>query len=153
MPGGSFCGPLRLPAPAIPADADAATVRRLVEGAILPDLLARETATALLESTGADAIVVFVTLAGGETRVLASAGCDAVVASALARAAARGSREFDGGLVLVEALGKELDGARACAIVTSQPSDAIRAPLSDVRHCRPSGFPAVRHARTAAARG
>ena len=34
-----------------PADADEAVVRRLVTAAILPDLLARETATALLEKT------------------------------------------------------------------------------------------------------
>ena len=39
------------------ADADEAVVRRLVEAAILPELLARETATALIETIEADAVV------------------------------------------------------------------------------------------------
>jgi DNA-binding NtrC family response regulator/tetratricopeptide (TPR) repeat protein len=113
-------------APDVPADLDAATVRRLVEAAILPDLLARETATALLESTGADASVVFVATAAGDVRVLAAAGCEPVVAQALARAASRRTKEFAGGLVLVEGLGKEFDGTRACAIVTSEPTELQR---------------------------
>ena len=43
----------------LPADADEAVVRRLVDAAILPDLLAREAATTLLETIEADAAVVF----------------------------------------------------------------------------------------------
>ncbi|HWN86383.1 MAG TPA: sigma-54 dependent transcriptional regulator, partial [Vicinamibacterales bacterium] len=112
--------------PAPPADADEATVRRLVEASILPELLARETATALLESTDADAAAVFVTSPRGEARVLASAGGDESVARALAQAAARGHREFGGALLLMEPLGKDGDGTRACVVVTSQPSDELR---------------------------
>jgi DNA-binding NtrC family response regulator/tetratricopeptide (TPR) repeat protein len=115
-----------VPAVALPADADAATVRRLVEAAILPELLARETATALIESTDAEAIVVFVKTDGGETRMLASAGCDSDAARALARAAIDGVHAFNGGALLVEPLGKDADGARMCAIVTTRPSDVVR---------------------------
>ncbi len=64
----------RVQAVSSPADVDEAVVRRLVEAAILPELLARETATALLETTDADAAVVFVATPAGEVRVLASAG-------------------------------------------------------------------------------
>jgi hydrogenase-4 transcriptional activator len=110
----------------LPADADAAAVRRLTEAAILPELLARETATALLESSDADAIVVFVKTSGGDVRILASAGGDAELPRALARAALDGAREFNGGFVIVEPLGKEADGTRLCAIVTSRPTETVR---------------------------
>ena len=112
--------------PAAPSDADEATVRRLVEAAILPDLLARETATALLESSDADAVVVVVTSPRGETRVLAAAGCDESVARALAQAATRGQREFGSALLLTESLGKDGDAARTCVVLTSKPDDALR---------------------------
>ena len=39
-----------------PADADDALVRRLVDAAVLPDLLARELAATLLEAVTADAL-------------------------------------------------------------------------------------------------
>jgi DNA-binding NtrC family response regulator/tetratricopeptide (TPR) repeat protein len=106
------------PAPTSPTDADEAMVRRLIEAAILPELLARETATALLETTESDAVVVFVS-AGDGPRMLASAGCDAAFAQALARAAATGSCEIAGGVLLTEGLGKDHDGRRACAIHSS----------------------------------
>ena len=83
-------------------------VRRLVDAAILPELLARETATALLETMEVDASIVFVAPAGGDVRVLAAAGCDADVARALARAASQGTREFGDGLrLLTEPLGAD----------------------------------------------
>jgi hypothetical protein len=72
-----------------PADADDAIVRRIVDAAALPDLLGRETTSALIEATGGDAAVLFVALAGGDVRVVASAGCDPDTARALARHAAR----------------------------------------------------------------
>ena len=74
---------------AAPADVDEAVVRRLVEAAILPELLARETATAVLETTEAEAAVVFVATPGGDVRVLAQAACDA---AAPARSRARPRR-------------------------------------------------------------
>ena len=107
--------------PVMPAaDAEEAVVRRLVEAAILPELLARETATALLEAMQADAAVVFVAPSGGEVRVVAAAGCDGEVARSLARAASQGSREFGDGLLLTETLGKDYDGTRSCTIVAGK---------------------------------
>ena len=103
-----------------PADADEAVVRRLVTAAILPDLLARETATALLETIEADAAIVFVTVPGGEVRVVAAAGCDGDVARSLGRAAALGSREYGESLLLTEPLGSDYDGPRTCAIVAAE---------------------------------
>jgi DNA-binding NtrC family response regulator len=101
-------------------DADEAVIRRLIDAAIFPELLGRETATALLETTEADAAVVFVAPPGGEVRVTAAAGCDAGVAGALARAASQGSREFGEGLLLTEAVGKDHDGNRFCTIVAAK---------------------------------
>ncbi|OFW01999.1 MAG: hypothetical protein A3I61_00570 [Acidobacteria bacterium RIFCSPLOWO2_02_FULL_68_18] len=102
------------------ADADEAVVRRLIEAAILPDLLAREAATALVETLEADAAIIFVAPPGGEVRVVASCGCDSDVARALARAAAQGSREYGEGLLLSEALGRDSDGPRRCVIVAAR---------------------------------
>ena len=51
-----------------PADADDALVRRLVDAAVLPDLLARELAATLLEAVTADVAVVFAELPGGDVR-------------------------------------------------------------------------------------
>ena len=104
---------------ALPGDMDDAVVRRLVDAAIMPELLARETATALLEATNADASVVFVAPAGGEVRVLASSGCDTPVARALARAAAQGSHAYGEGMLVTEPLGRDHDGGRFCTIVAT----------------------------------
>ncbi len=103
-----------------PHDADEAVIRRLVDAAILPELLARETATALVETIEADAAVVFVAAPGGEVRVVAAAGCDIDVARALARAASQGSREYGEDLLLTESLGRDHDGPRACTIVAAR---------------------------------
>src|SRR5471032_976710 len=73
-----------------PADADDAIVRRIVDAAALPDLLGRETASALLEAASADCAVIYVSLAGGDVRVVASAGCDGDAARTMARSAVNG---------------------------------------------------------------
>ena len=104
-----------------PADADDALVRRLVDAAILPELLARETAAALLEGTGGDAAAVFVASPGGDVRVVATAGCDAEVGRALARAAAAGSRSYFEGLIATDILGRDYDGIRHCVVASPQP--------------------------------
>jgi DNA-binding NtrC family response regulator/tetratricopeptide (TPR) repeat protein len=101
-----------------PADADDALVRRLVDAAILPDLLARETAAALLEGTLADASVVFVAGPGGDVRVAAAAGCDSDVARAVARAASFGGRSYGDGLLVTEPLGRDYDGVRYCTVAS-----------------------------------
>jgi len=111
-----------LPADVIvsPADADDAVVRRLIDASVLPDLLARETVTAVLEATEADAAVIFVVPGAGEVRVVAMAGCDAAVARALARAAAQGNSAYGEGLLLTEPLGRGHDGPRHCTVVAAQ---------------------------------
>src|SRR5205807_3263390 len=83
-----------------PADADDAIVRRIVDAAALPELLGRETATALFEAAAADCSVVFVELAGGDVRVVASAGCDADGARAMVRTATRGAPYCRGAFVV-----------------------------------------------------
>jgi len=101
------------------ADADDAIIRRLVEASVLSDLLARETATSLVEATQADAAVIFVVPSVGEVRVVAMAGCDPGVARALARAAAQGNSAYGEGLLLTEALGRDHDGPRFCTMVAA----------------------------------
>ena len=128
-------------APATPSrasvvDADEGIVRRLVDAAIFKELLARETATALIESTEASSVVVFLESPGGEVRVVASAGCDATAASSLAHAAHHGHASPAGGLLLVEPLGQDHDGPRRCAI-------ALMRPLGDVAEARVRMFTAI----------
>ena len=68
---------------------DDAIVRRLVDAAVMPALLAREAATALMEACGATAVVICVQPSSGQPRVVASAGCDADTARSLASAVAQ----------------------------------------------------------------
>ena len=103
-----------------PADADDALVRRLVDAAVLPDLLARELAASLLEAVTADVCVVYVALPGGDVRVVAHAGGDADSARTVARHAVQGTA-YGAGSMLVEPLGKDADGARFVALATSRP--------------------------------
>ena len=103
-----------------PADADDAIVRRIVDAAALPELLGRETANALLEAAAADASVIFVHLAGGDVRVVASAGCDGDAARTLARAAANGLA-YGRGTLVVESLGRDGDGARFGLVASPRP--------------------------------
>ena len=98
-----------------PADADDALVRRLVDAAVLPDLLARELAATLLEAVTADLTVVYTALPGGDIRVIAFAGADADAAAAMAKLAAHGAA-YGGGILIVEAIGREPDGLRHVAI-------------------------------------
>ena len=112
----------RTPQPVFAPDAEEGIVRRLVDAAIFPELLSRETATAIIEATDADAVVIFVE-SPIDLRIVASAGCDTTVATTLARAAHEGSREYGDGVLLVEPLGKEHDGPRRCVIAVPQRLD------------------------------
>jgi DNA-binding NtrC family response regulator/tetratricopeptide (TPR) repeat protein len=102
-----------------PADADDALVRRLVDAAILPELLARELAAALLEAVSADVAVVFVELPGGDIRVIAHAGTDLDAARTVGRLGVQGGAYGHGSLV-VEAIGREPDGPRAVAVASTR---------------------------------
>jgi len=103
-----------------PADADDAIVRRIVDAAALPDLLGRETASALIEATGGDGAVLFVALAGGDVRVIASAGCDPDTARALARSTPHG-HAAGRGMIVVEPLGRDPEGPRFALLASSRP--------------------------------
>jgi len=102
-----------------PADADDAIVRRVVDAAALPELLGRETAAALLEVTGADAVILAVH-GRDELRILARAGCDDDMARALARAAQAGTA-VGGTRLVTEPLGADRDGPRVAVIALSRP--------------------------------
>src|SRR6185369_8352869 len=103
-----------------PADADDAIVRRIVDAAALPELLGRETAAALLEAAAADCSVVFVELAGGDVRVIASAGCETDAARTIARAASPGNA-YGRGTVFVEPLGRDDEGPRFGLVASPRP--------------------------------
>src|SRR5499427_9356344 len=93
-----------------PADADDAIVRRIVDAAALPDLLGRETATAMLEAAAADSAIVFARLAGGrDVKLVASIGVEGETARALARSAVNG-QTYGRGVLFVEGLGRDADG-------------------------------------------
>jgi DNA-binding NtrC family response regulator/tetratricopeptide (TPR) repeat protein len=117
-----------------PADADDALVKRLVDAAVLPDLLARELATAMLEAVGADMTVVFVQLPGGDVRVVSHAGTDMEGARSVARMAVTGAA-YGPGVLLLEPVGRDSDGPRSVAIASS----------------RPAGHPVMRRVRMMAA--
>src|SRR5688500_12357202 len=117
-----------------PADADDALVRRLVDAAVLPDLLARELAATLLEAVNADVAAVFAELPGGDVRLIAYAGGDADGARNVARLAIQGGAS-GAGVLVVEPIGRGPDGPRHAALATG----------------RPRGRPPARRLRTMAA--
>ena len=103
-----------------PADADDALVRRLVDAAVLPDLLARELAATLLEAVTADVTVVFAELPGGDIRVVAFSGGDADGARTIARLGIQGGA-YGSAALMVEPIGREPDGPRHIVLATPRP--------------------------------
>ncbi|HXW04904.1 MAG TPA: sigma 54-interacting transcriptional regulator [Vicinamibacterales bacterium] len=103
-------------------DGDDALVRRIVDAAVMPALLAREGVTALLEACDAQAVVLFVQPSPGQLRVLAAAGCDGPAARALALAATRSAVAAAGATLLpVEPLGRDAAGARFVVMSSQRP--------------------------------
>ena len=117
------------------ADADDAIVRRLVDASALPDLLVRETATALFEASSAERSVMYAQLATGDILVLAAVGCDTDAARAMARSAVNGGTYGRGGVFVIEPLGRDRRGL-LFGLVASP---------------RPIGHPVMRQLRTIAA--
>ncbi len=103
-----------------PGEADDVIVRRLVDAAVMPDLLALETASAFSEAASGDPAVVFLRAGGDETRVVSSTGCDAETAASLARAAARGNGQGRAEL-LVEPIGHEGEDERLALLASTRP--------------------------------
>jgi hydrogenase-4 transcriptional activator len=103
-------------------DGDAAIVRRIVDAAVTPALLAREAATAILEACDGQSAVIFTRARrGGEVAIRAAAGCDADTARAMAAAAARSSVSRGAPLLLVEAIGQDEAADRFAAVSSSRP--------------------------------
>jgi DNA-binding NtrC family response regulator/tetratricopeptide (TPR) repeat protein len=102
-----------------PADADDVIVRRLVDAAAMPELLARETLAALLETTGSDTAALFVRLANGDVRILAQAGCDADTARAIALSGIQSPPPA--GLLVLDGLGSDNDGQRLMVAAGGRP--------------------------------
>jgi DNA-binding NtrC family response regulator/tetratricopeptide (TPR) repeat protein len=106
-----------------PTDADDALVRRLVDAAILPELLARELAAAVLEAVTADLVVIFTELPAGEIRLIAHSGRDAEAARVVARHSQQGTA-YGVGVLITEHIGREPDGPRLMAVASSRPLSA-----------------------------
>jgi DNA-binding NtrC family response regulator/tetratricopeptide (TPR) repeat protein len=105
-------------------DGDDALVRRVVDAAAMPALLAREGATALLEICDGQAAVIFVQSSPSQVRVLAFAGCAADSAQALALAASRSRSGVTAPLVVIEPLGRDTAGPRLAVMSTTRPFSA-----------------------------
>ena len=137
-----------------PADADDAVVRRIVDAAALPELLARETCAALLEIAAADAVVVAVRDGRDEPRVVAHAGCDLPFARALARAALARAGSWATSALVIEPLGRDGHAPRVAAIALSRPPGyLVERRLRMVGAVARQGFESVRGARAPRAGG
>src|SRR5262249_4691525 len=123
-----------------PAQADDAIVRRVVDAAALPELLGHEAAAALCEAAMADASTVFVQLSSGDVRVIGAAGCTDEAARSLARSALQGGAYGSGALVM-EPLGRDLDGPRFAAVATPRPiGDVVTRRLRMIAAVARQGF-------------
>ena len=103
-----------------PENADDALVRRIVEAAVLPELLGREAAAALFEAAVAEAAVVFVQRSDRDVQIVSFAGCGADTAREVAMLAVQGA-SHPGGALVVESLGRDTAGPRFAAIVSPRP--------------------------------
>ena len=95
-------------------DGEDALVRRIVDAAVMPGLLAREGATALLEACDGQAAALFVELPVGHVRVVSMAGCGPEQARMLAVSAIRVIDDNRG--TLIEPIGREVDGPRFAVV-------------------------------------
>ena len=102
-------------------DGDAALVRRIVDAAVTPALLAKEGTTALLEACDAQASVIFSEPRVGEVALIAAAGCDAEAARGLALAAVRTRTGPAAPLMVIEAIGRDGAGPRFAVVSSMRP--------------------------------
>jgi DNA-binding NtrC family response regulator/tetratricopeptide (TPR) repeat protein len=102
-------------------DGEDALVRRIVDAAVMPALLAREGATALLEACDAQAAVLFVQVSSGQVRVASVSGCDAESGRALAAAALRAHDGGSGVGPMMEPLGRDVEGPRFAVVTGNRP--------------------------------
>jgi DNA-binding NtrC family response regulator/tetratricopeptide (TPR) repeat protein len=104
-----------------PVDGDAALVRRIVDAAVTPPLLAKEGTTTILEACDGQAAVIFTQQRSRDVQVIASAGCDAETARALAGAAVRSINGAASQLLAVEAIGREAAATRFAVMSSARP--------------------------------
>ena len=107
----------------VQVDGDDALIRRIVDAAVMPALLAREGATAIFEGCDAQSTVLFVQ-AGRQSRVLAFSGADADDAQRLAAAALRSLTVPSPSALLVEPIGNDLAGPRYAVMSSTRPISA-----------------------------
>ncbi len=105
-------------------DGEGAIVRRLVDAAALPELLAREAVQVVQEACDAEAAVLFVATPAGELRLVAFTGCDRQTARAVSAAAIRGVEPRPATL-LVDPLGSDQDGPRYLGAVSTRPFSSL----------------------------
>ena len=103
------------------ADGDAALVRRIVDAAVTPALLAKEGTTALLEACDAQAAVIFTVPRSGEVVISAAAGCDTDTARSLAAAAMRPGRSGNTASIISESAGRDGLAPRMVAVSAVRP--------------------------------
>ena len=122
-------------------DVDEALVRRLVDGAAFPDLLARELVAAVRESLDVDAVEVFSSTSDGAVEVVAADGAEPELSRSLAMAAHAGESTFGERVVVTEPLGQHENRQRACAVLASRPlSDRARRRLTMFATIARQGF-------------
>jgi DNA-binding NtrC family response regulator/tetratricopeptide (TPR) repeat protein len=102
-------------------DGEDALVRRIVDAAVMPALLAREGATALLEACDAEAAILFVQMPSGQVRVAAASGCDSDTGRALATSALRINDNGSGIGPMIEPLGRDVEGPRFAVVSGTRP--------------------------------
>jgi hydrogenase-4 transcriptional activator len=102
-------------------DGEDALVRRIVDAAVMPALLAREGATALLEACDAQTAVIFVQHPTGQVRVASAAGCDLGHARAIAVAVTRSIDASDSPSLPIEPLGRDVEGPRFAVVSSTRP--------------------------------
>jgi hydrogenase-4 transcriptional activator len=102
-------------------DGEDALVRRIVDAAVMPALLAREGATAILEACDAQSAALFVSLPSGQIRVASVSGCDPEAGRALAATAMRSSDGGTGIGPMLEPLGRDIEGARYAVVSGNRP--------------------------------
>src|SRR5262249_10375475 len=103
-----------------PPAAEEATRRRRGDAAAPLDPLGREPAPAFLEAAAADSAAVIVELAGGDVKIVASAGCDTDAARSMARSALHGNA-YGRGEFVVEPLGRDAEGPRYAIAASPRP--------------------------------
>ena len=103
-----------------PGEADDVIVRRLVDAAVMPDLLALETSSALSEASAGDPAVVVLRAGPDEIRTVSATGCDMEAAASLSRSALRGTG-YGHGEFFVEPLGHEGDDERLGVVASARP--------------------------------